>query len=493
MDRSKNKKTSLDARTKWSYCIGSVGRDAAYALVSMYILTYIQYTVKLTVTQYAAISFCVVLCLIWDAINDPLMGIIIENSKLKHGKFRPWIISGAVLNSIVIVLLFSVRPTGWGFVVFFAISYLLWGMTFTMNDISYWGLLPSLTSDSNERGLLLTIMSIFISIGQFSVAGIVPMVVAGNAVFTYRCTALVVALAFILFQTITFLGVKERPRVDLAEKLSLKKMFRILARNDQLVVIGIGSLLFNIGNGLLILFGVNFFYFTFGYDEGGKLIFLFTVMYGLGNLLSQSCFHMITQRISREKLLKIIITVLMIGYALFLGYGYILPKNIILLNLIGFIIFFCQGLYNLTVVVMLNNTIEYDEYRFAERHDSVISAVRSFSVKLAGAINQGVCAIVLIISGIYHVSQDISKLEIEAGKGAMTSNEVLLQASEFISHVKPYQTLILRIGMVAVPVIAMIACYVLIRKKYIIDEAEYERIVHEIELRDENPSKVEGF
>ena len=109
---------------------------------------------------------------------------------------------------------------------------------------------------------------------------------------------------------------------------------------------------------------------------------------------------------------------------------------------------------------MLNNTIEYDEYRFAERHDSVISAVRSCSVKLAGALNQGVCAIVLIISGIYHVSQEISKLEIEAGKGAMTSNEVLLQASEFISHVKPYQTLILRIGMVA--------CYVLIRKKYII-------------------------
>jgi len=487
------KKSSLDSRTKWTYCIGSVGRDAAYALVSMYILTYIQYTVNLTVAQYAAISICVVLCLIWDAINDPLMGIIIENSKLKGGKFRPWIISGAVLNSIVIVLLFTVRPSGWGFVVFFAVSYLLWGMTFTMNDISYWGLLPSLTSDSSERGLLLTIMSIFISIGQFSVAGIVPVVIAGNAVFAYRCAALIIALAFIVFQSITFFGVKERPRVDSKEKISLKRMFQILARNDQLVVIGIGSLLFNIGNGLLILFGVNFFYFTFGYAEGGKLIFLFTVMYGLGNLLSQACFHLITQHMKRNTLLKLIITFLMIGYALFLSYGYILPKSTILLNIIGFLIFFCQGIYNLIVVVMLNNTIEYDEYRFHERHDSVISAVRSFSVKLAGAINQGVCALVLIISGIYHISQKISKLEIDAGKGTTTSEEVLTQASEFIRQVKPYQTFILRIGMVAVPVIVMISCYLLIRKKYRIDEKEYERIVQEIEAREEDSSKVEGF
>ena len=72
-----------------------------------------------------------------------------------------------------------------------------------------------------------------------------------------------------------------------------------------------------------------------------------------------------------------------------MGFGYILPKNVILLNAIGFIIFFFQGLMNLAIIVMINNTIEYDEARFHERHDSVISAVRSFSVKLAGGINQG--------------------------------------------------------------------------------------------------------
>jgi len=148
-----------------------------------------------------------------------------------------------------------------------------------------------------------------------------------------------------------------------------------------------------------------------------------------------------------------------------LGFGYILPKNVILLNIIGFMIFFFQGLYNLAVIVMLNNTIEYDEYKFGERHDSVISAIRSFSVKLAGALNQGVVALTLIISGIYSLSQNISSLESEVGKGTLTSEAALTAADEIISQVNPGQTLTLRIGMTLVPVAVLLAAYLILKKK----------------------------
>ena len=144
----------LENRTKWCYSIGATGRDAAYALVSMYLMSYIQFTMKLSVAQFAAISGIIVACLIWDAINDPLMGIIIENCNFKFGKYKPWILAGCILNALVIIALFSIRPTGWGFVAFFGVSYLLWGMTYTMNDIAYWGMLPSLTSDAKERNTL---------------------------------------------------------------------------------------------------------------------------------------------------------------------------------------------------------------------------------------------------------------------------------------------------------------------------------------------------
>lgn len=467
----------LDARTKWSYCIGATGRDAAYALVSMYLILYVQYTMNLTSTQFAVISGAMIVCMVWDAVNDLLMGIIIENTHFPMGKFKPWILIGCITNAVVIVCLFTIRPSGWAFVGFYSLFYLLWGMTYTMNDIAYWGVLPSLSSDPQTRDSLVTIMSIFVCIGQFSVAGVVPVVIAGNAVNAYRIVALVVAVALIGFQLLTAFGIKERERKEQKDKLSLKDMYRIFVRNDQLVAAGMASIFFNITCNILIIFGVNFFYIEYGYSESGNLVFYFTVMYGLGMLISQASYASLAKHFSREKILKVCFLVLLVGYGCFLGFGYVLPKNVILLNAIGFVIFFFQGLMNLAIVVMINNTIEYDEARFHERHDSVISAVRSFSVKLAGGINQGLSTLVLILSGIYARSQAISALEIEVNKGELTSEGALLQANEYLSQVTTTQAFLFRIGMVLIPVVALIISYTILRKKYHIDEKEYAELI----------------
>lgn len=473
----------IDSRTKWSYCIGATGRDAAYALVSMYLLVYVQYTVKLTTAQFAVISACMVACMVWDAINDPLMGIIIENTHFKWGKFKPWILMGSILNAIVIICLFTIRPSGWSFVVFYGLMYLAWGMTYTMNDISYWGLLSSLSSDAKTRDTLVTLMSIFICIGQFSVAGIVPTVVAGNAVQAYRVAALIVGLCLVGFQSLTAFGVKERERDDSAERVTLKKMFQIFLRNDQLTASGIAFFFFNVGQNLLLLFGVNFFYTEFGYSKGGNLVFWYTVMYGLGTLVSQALFSTLTSHFPKKKLMTFATVLLMVSYGLFLGYGYITPKNTILLNVIGFLIFFFQGLMNLIILVYVNNTIEYDEYRFHERHDSIISAVRSFAVKLAGGADQGLSALILICSGIYAISQKISNMEVAVNQGTMTKTEVLSQADGFLAGVSSIQQLMLRIGMVLVLVVTILIAYFLLAKKYRLDETEYDRIVKELERR----------
>ncbi|MBO4617568.1 MAG: MFS transporter [Lachnospiraceae bacterium] len=473
----------LDKRTKWSYCIGATGRDMAYTLVSMFLLTYIQYTMKLTVAQFATISAIVVVCLLWDAVNDPLMGIIIENARLKSGKFKPWILLGVILNALVIIGLFTIRPEGWGFVAFFGIGYLLWGMTYTMNDISYWGLLPALSSDAKERNALVTIQGIFICIGQFSVAGLLPDMIAGNAVKAYRIAAIVIASCFLCFQLLTFFGVKEPPRQDNKEVLSLKDMFKIFLRNDQLVAIGIACLLFQIGNNLLIMIGMNFFYFEFGYSVGGNLVFWFTVMYGLGTLVSEAGFASIAAKFSRAKIIAVSTAMTVAGYLLFLSVGYILPKNSILINAIGFMIFFAQGLFNMTMIVMLNNTIEYDQVRFGERHDSIISAVRSFATKLASAIDQGVVALILIISGIYVISQNISNLEIQSGTGEITKEAAIAGADSFIATATGAQRFILRMGIASVPIIAIGIAFLIIKKKYIIDEKKYKELVDEIDKR----------
>lgn len=475
----------LDNRTKWTYCIGATGRDMAYTLVSMFLLTYIQYTMKLTVAQYATISAIVVVCLLWDAINDPLMGIIIENAKLKSGKFKPWILLGAFLNALVIIGLFTIRPEGWGFVFFFGVGYLLWGMTYTMNDISYWGMLPSLTSNPKERNLLVTIQGIFICIGQFSVAGLLPDMVAGNAVKAYRIAAIIIASCFLGFQLLTVFGVKERERKQNAETLSLKDMFRIFLRNDQLIAGGVSHLLFQVGNGLLIMIGMNFFYFEFGYSKGGELVFLFTVMYGLGTLISEASYAAIASKLSRKKILAVSTFLIVLGYLALMLVGYVLPKNVVVINIIGFVIFFAQGAFNMTMIVMLNNTIEYDEAKFHERHDSIISAVRSFATKLASAIDQGVVALILIISGIYAISQNISDLEIKAATNVISKAEVIESADAFIETATALQRLTLRLGIVLVPILAIGIAFIILKKKYIIDEKMYDDLVKEISERKE--------
>ena len=136
-------------RSKWSYAIGCTGRDMCYTLVSMFLAIYIQYSGLMDEKQFGVFVIIMVLCKVWDAVNDPMMGTIISNTKTRLGKYRPWVLIGCLSNAIFLILLFTLRfegeGQGWLNVAVLGVVYLLWGMTFTMNDVSYWSLLPALS------------------------------------------------------------------------------------------------------------------------------------------------------------------------------------------------------------------------------------------------------------------------------------------------------------------------------------------------------------
>ena len=132
------------------------------------------------------------------------------------------------------------------------------------------------------------------------------------------------------------------------------------------------------------------------------------------------------------------------------------------------------------IIVMLNNTIEYDELKFKERHDSIISTVRSFSAKLSGAINQGIVNLTLIVSGIYAISQNISELEVKSGAGEIIREDVLTSADSFIQGAKASQLFILRTGISLVPIAALLASLLIMNKYYKIDEEKYDEIIRQI-------------
>ena len=116
-------------RNKWLFSVSGIGRDMSYQLIASFLLTYIQFGMTLTIAQFTTISLLIGIAgRIWDAINDPMMGAIIEGTHMKYGKFRPWILIGALLTGTIIILMFNIQTvfTGWGFVVYMAVMYLLW-------------------------------------------------------------------------------------------------------------------------------------------------------------------------------------------------------------------------------------------------------------------------------------------------------------------------------------------------------------------------------
>ncbi len=464
----------ITKRNKWSYSVGCIGRDMVFILVAMFILPYVQYTMNLSVAQFSAISGIMIFARVWDAINDPMMGMIIENARFKSGKFRPWILIGGITNFLVTILLFMVRPSGWAFVVFFGIAYLAWGMSFTINDISYWSLLPNLSTNNDERNELTNLVLIFASIGQFIAGGLIPILVTGNAVMMYRILGIGISFIFLAFTLLTYFGVRENPILNEAEdKVDLKKMYKILFKNDQLKVVAIALLLHTIAIELFLAFGINFFYFEFGY--GGVQITIFTVFFAIGSLAALGVFPILTKSFKRMEIITIGTIISTIGYLIFLSLGYIIPMVEIVLYGSAFLIFFGLNLFFVVLVVMTANVIEYNELNTGERNESIIFSIRPFMTKLGAAIQQGVITLVLIISGIYVYSQKVAELEIQKSQGLLS--EITVQANTILSGATPKMLLILRIGMGLVPMISIILSYILIKSKYKITEEKYDQIL----------------
>ena len=471
--------------------LGTVGRDMVYYLFTSCIMTFVLFTRSLTNSQFAAITAIVVAARIFDALNDPIMGNIIERTRTRWGKFKPWLVIGILSTSVVVYLAFNTDLQGWSFVWFFGIIYFMYSITYTMHDISYWGMVPALSSDANARNQFTARATLFAGIGGTVASVLIPMftvgdmAIGGSTTTAYGIIALIVCIIAPLFLCFTIFGVREKREYTDAPPVSFKKIWKTITGNDQLLWISLIFLLQQIGNGFIVGgIGSTYIYFDFGYEGG--LFSLFSIVGMSVTAFLMIFYPAISRKIKRKKLMGILAAISLVGYAVMLAAGLFLPSDMtkFWMVVVGYMLSnFGQYGYYLIMMISIINTVEYNEYRTGERDEAIIASLRPFLTKLASALIVLITNASYIIFGVTGYTNRISDFENQCARKLITESEKISSISGVISGIEPGKTLALLLCMVIIPCALMLVSYVLYKKHYKLDEDEYARICSELEAR----------
>ena len=450
---------------RFAFGIGTLGRDMVYSLFSMFHIFYLTDVLDIPTSTLAWLLGIIVGARIFDAITDPVMGLIVDNTKTRWGKFKPWITLGTIASPILTVLLFSdistlATPI---YILLFAVIYVLWGIAYTAHDIPYWSMLPSLSISQKEREKIGAIARICANIGLFFVvAAIVPITQAlsgavGGLSNAYFVFAIGVSVIMVFGLCVTLFGVKE-PKVVTAPSrtTSLKEMLRIIYKNDQLLTVAIAMSLFMIGYITTVTFGLYFFIYDFGNED---MFPIFSVILGVSQLAALAVFPLMTKRLKRNTLFLTAMGLVGAGYLVFFfsptGYAF----SIFIIGFAGMLLFVGQAFMQVLMLMFLTDSVDYGHWKLGKRNESVSFSLQPFINKMGGAVGTGIVGLVLIISGI----QD-----------AQTAYDVTREG-----------LLIMRGAMLILPLVLIAISFFIVRAKFKIDEDFHKKIVDELRQRGE--------
>ncbi len=445
----------LDNRNKYFFGLGTVGRDMFYAFEANAILYYLSDVLSLPVWAFAAVSMVLSVLRIFDALNDPITGLVIDNIRSPWGKFKPAIAVGGIASVIFYLMLFGNIGTGWGFVILFGVAYLLWDISYGVNDIAYWTLLPALTQDQKQREKNGTFARICANVGMYIImVGWQPITSAmGNtprAWFIIACVMCVVYLAFLCFP---LFGVKE-PRLpgQTDEPTSLRQMWRALAGNDQLMWTTLSMALFMVGYTGTVGFAIYYMKYLFG-NEGMYVVLV--AVCGVAQLSTLAVYPAIAKRFNRRQLYTLATALVVAGYLVF----FVAEISIYLIALGAVLVFVGQALIQTLMLMFLADTVEYGQWKLGKRNESITFSIQPVVNKIGGAISTGFVSLTLIASGI--------KIDGATADAIDASGKLLVKFSMF-----------------AVPLVFIVAGYIIYLKKFKISEEYYAEILTDLKARE---------
>ena len=466
-------KKTLSGKEKATYGLAAIGKDMVYMLSASYVLYYFQ-----DVMGVSAVAMGIILMVarVFDALNDPIMGIITAKTRTRWGKFRPWLFIGTVVNAIILYVMFSAPPSlsGSGLVAYAAVFYILWGTSYTMMDIPYWSMIPAFTEGGRERENLTTLARSCAGVGSAIVTVITMIAVhalgGADERVGFSRFALIIAALFVVFETIAVITIKERSTVDVKTN-SVGDMFRALVKNDQTMVVVLTIVLINTA----IYITSNLVIYFFKYDFGGATWYndytLFATVGGAVQILSMMLFFPLLRKFfTTTTIFYIASCAAIFGYASLIAIAFLTPmSNVYILFVPGFFIFAANGLLTVLVTVFLANTVDYGELKLGTRDESVVFSMQTFVVKLASGIAALAASLTLSINHIQKGGTDADSAAVVIDQAARTG---------------------LRLSMTIMPIVLLVIALIIFAKKFILTEAKVAEITEQLNADRQIPEEV---
>ena len=475
----------LTGKAKFSYALGAVGKDMVYMLSASYVLYYFQ-----DIMGVSAIAMGVILLAarVFDAFNDPIMGVIVAKTRTRWGKFRPWLMIGTLTNAVVLFLMFAAPPKmdASGLTAYAAVTYILWGVTYTMMDIPYWSMIPAFTQGGREREGLTTLARTSAGVGSAIVTVFTMMLVPmlGNMfagadagakaieIVGFKWFSLLVALLFVVFTVLTCLNVTEKSTVSM-DTVSVGQMFKALVQNDQAMTVTVAIVLINTSIYITSNLVIYFFKYDFGTTGWNDAYVLFNMFGGAMQVLSMMALYpLLRRKFTSLQIFYICLGMAVAGYAVLLALTFTGMSSVFILFVPAFFIFSANGMLSVITTVFLANTVDYGELKNDRRDESVIFSMQTFVVKLASGIAALVASICLSVNHLQsgtEVSEADKLVDWSLGVSAAAKTG-------------------LRFTMAVVPIAGLLIAFLWFRKRYQLTDEKVAQIAAQVRARREENS-----